>query len=117
MGYNKGKGKICIHITAKYANCEGAHAANSLRSGLRHKANLQARQDKKVMSKKDKTQVENASKEENIGTKQGLEPEKRQESSLADTDMDLEGENWTQYAKRGSQEICYDKSQNYIKKY
>ena len=43
VGCNKRKGKICVYITAKYANWKGAHAANSSRCGSRHKADLQAR--------------------------------------------------------------------------
>jgi len=116
-GCNKGKGKICIHVTAKCANCGGAHAANSPRCGSRHKADLQARQDKKVMGKKNKTQVEDVSEAEKMGTEQGPEPEKREESLPADTDMDLEGENWTQYADRESPGIYHDESQNHTKKY
>ena len=42
-GCNKGKGKICIYVTAKCANCGGIHTANSPRCVSRHKADIKAR--------------------------------------------------------------------------
>ena len=53
-GCHKGKGKMCIHITAKCANCEGDHCANSNRCTQRHKAELDARKYKILRKKEEK---------------------------------------------------------------
>ena len=42
-GCNKGMGKLCVHVVAQYANCNGNHQANSARCPSRHKAEMQVR--------------------------------------------------------------------------
>ena len=44
----KGKKKICVHVTPKYANCMGTHATNSPRYISRHKAEINAREKKRL---------------------------------------------------------------------
>ena len=86
-GCNKGKGKICVHVTPKCANCKGAHAANSPRCTSRHKAEINARKEKKV--KEIQKEREPAS-----STGNELGEEEKEASPQLDTDMELEGENW-----------------------
>ena len=50
-GCNKGKGKICVHITAKCANCGKTHTANFPRCVSRHKTNIKTRKKKKTKEK------------------------------------------------------------------
>ena len=89
IGFRKGKGKICAHMTAKCANCGGNHTANSPRCTSRHKADLEARQRNKEIGKKgkEKIPVEDTSEAENIRTEETPEPEResRGESESADT--------------------------------
>ncbi len=60
----KGKGKICIHVTPKCVNCIGAHTANSPRCTLRHKAEINARKEKKNKEiQKEKELVSNTGNE------------------------------------------------------
>ena len=47
-GCNKGKGRLCIHIIARCANCDGNHQANSARCPARHKAEILARNKKRI---------------------------------------------------------------------
>lgn len=119
IGCNKKKKKICDHVTAKCANCGKNHTANSLQRILRHIADIEVRQGKNVICKKrkQKTQVEDASEARNIRIEETSEPEKREESLPVDTEMDLENENWTQYAEAETPRIYIDESQNYTKKY
>lgn len=57
-GCKKGKGKICVHVTPKCANCTGAHVANSPRCISRHKAEINARKEKKIKeNQKEKMQA------------------------------------------------------------
>ncbi len=118
-GCIKGKGKICAHVTAKCANYGGNHTANSPQCTSRHKADLEARQRKKEIGKKgkEKIPVEDTSEAENIRTEETPEPEResRGESQPADTEMDLEGEEWTQYAEAENPEFFVDESQNHSK--
>lgn len=46
IGCNKGKGKLCIHVVARCANCNGNHQANSARCPSRQKAEIQAQKKK-----------------------------------------------------------------------
>ena len=45
-GCSKGIRKLCIHVIARYANCQGKHQANSARCPLKQKAKIQARKNK-----------------------------------------------------------------------
>ena len=45
-GCNKRKGKRCIHVIARCANCEGSHLANSGRCTIRQKAQIEAQKTK-----------------------------------------------------------------------
>ena len=93
-GCIKRKGKICAHVTAKCANCGGNHTANSLQYVSRYKADLEVRKRKKKMSqrRKEKIPAEDANEAENTGTEKTPEPERegREETSLTDTNMELE---------------------------
>lgn len=58
-GYNKREGKICVHVTAKYANCGGNHVANFPRCVSRHKADIKAKKErKKTREKKRKEKLQ-----------------------------------------------------------
>ena len=86
-GCQKGKRKICVHVTSKYANCIGAHAANSSQCISRHMAEISARKEKKAKEiQKKKVLAGNTSNK--VGEKE------REASPQLDTDMELEGENW-----------------------
>ena len=86
-GCQKVKAKICIHVTPKCANCIGAHAANFQHCTLRHKAEINAKKEKKTKEiQKEKKPASNT------GNKVG--EEKREASPQLDTDIELEGENW-----------------------
>ena len=115
----KGKGKTYAHVTAKCANCGGNHTANSPRCVSRHKADLEARKRKKEISQKgkEKIPVNDTSEAENASTEKTPEPERegREESLLADTEMELESEEWTQYAEAENPEFFVDESQNHSK--
>lgn len=45
---SKGIGKLCIHVVARFANCNGNHQANSVRCPSRHKAEIQARKKRRI---------------------------------------------------------------------
>lgn len=45
-GSNKGRGKLCIHVVARYANCQGNHQANLARCPSRMRAETKAYKDK-----------------------------------------------------------------------
>ena len=85
-GCNKGKGKICVHVDVKCANCGGNHTANSPRYTSRHKADIEAKKEKKRREKggKEKTRAEKSEKERMV------------ENPEPDTEMDLEDERWAQ---------------------
>lgn len=85
IGCKKGKGKICVHVTPKCANCMGAHVANSPRCISRHKAEINARKEKKA--KEMQKEKEPAG---NTGNEMG--EEEREASPQLDTNMELEGE-------------------------
>ena len=56
----KKRGKICVHVTPKCANCIGAHVASSARCPSRHQAEIRVRKEKKANEKgKEKVQTEN----------------------------------------------------------
>ena len=118
-GCNKGKGKICAHVTAKCANRRGNHTANFPQCTSRHKADMQARQEKKLMGKrgKEKIQVEDASEAGIIRTEESPEPEEREESPPVDTEMELEDGEWAQDAETETSAIYVDESQNHTKNY
>ncbi len=87
MGRNKGKKKICVHVTPRCANCMGAHAANSSRCTSRHKVEISARKGKKTKEiQKEKEMVSNT------GNK--VDKREKEASPQLDTDMELEGEDW-----------------------
>lgn len=82
-GCNKGKRKICAHISLKCANSGRAHVANSPRYTLRHQTDIKARKEKKTKEKwKEKMQTENISNE--------LEEERRKLSPQLNTEMEME---------------------------
>ena len=99
-GCIKGKGKICAHVTAKSANCGGNHTANSPRCTSRHKADLEARQHNRQKRIR-KNPGWGCKRSRKIRTEETPEPEResREESQPANIEMDLEGEEWTQYAE------------------
>ena len=110
MGCNKGKGKICIHITIKYANCVGSYTANSLRYISKHKTDTKTRKEKKIKEKrgKEKVQVYNANNKS--------EDEKREKNLPADIEMDLKNKRWAQSPGAEGSEFYDDESQNHTKK-
>ena len=108
---NKGKGKICVHVTAKCANCKGSHAANCSRCVSRHKADIKARKEKKIKEKrgKEKVKADSANNE--------AEDERRKESPPADIEMDLEDKRWAQSSEVEESEFYDNESQDHTKKY
>ena len=105
-GCNKGKGKICAHITPKCANCGGTHVANSPRCASRHQADIKARKEKKMKEKeKEKMQAENISN--------AAEEEGRELSPQLDTEMEME-ESWTPSPEPEEVEYEEEESQDEI---
>ena len=106
-GCNKGKGKICVHVAVKCANCGGNHTANSPRCTSRHKADIEARKEKKRREKggKEKTRAENSGKERMV------------ENPEPDTEMDLEDERWAQSPQAERLEFDDNESQDHTLKY
>ena len=47
-GYKIGKGKLCVHVKARYANCQGNHQANLTRCPARHKAEIHVYKKKRI---------------------------------------------------------------------
>ena len=47
-GYNKKKGKLCIHVIAQYANYQGSYLAYSGQCTIRQKAQIKVRKNKAV---------------------------------------------------------------------
>ena len=45
-GCSKGRGKLCVYVVARCANCQGNHQANSTRCPARQKAEMKARKNK-----------------------------------------------------------------------
>lgn len=87
VGYGKGNGKICAHVTVVCANCKGNYTANSPQCASRHKANVETQKEKKLRQRSGK-QKEKARRET------GEEEEERKESQKPDISMDLENEQW-----------------------
>ena len=130
-GCIKRRGEICVHVTAKCANCGRSHTANSLRSVSRHKADIKARQEKKTREKrgKEKVQASNASDEagegrreerrEERGEERGEEREEewRKESLQPETEMDLEDERLAPSPKAETPRFDEDESQDHTKKF
>lgn len=85
VGCRKGNGKICVYITALCANCGSQHTANFLRCALRHKANVEARKEKKLRQNNKKEQ-------EKTRNEVGEEKGKKEESLEPDASIDLENE-------------------------
>ena len=93
-GCSKGIGKLCVHVVARCANCNGNHQANSARCPSRHKAETQARKKKcteevtplAFKSKDDKANDEASSNPASPGSDK-VNPD-------SDIGMDLEPENW-----------------------
>ena len=52
--YQKEKGKICVYVTPKCANCMGAHTSNSPHYSLRYKAEISAKKKAKKIQKEKK---------------------------------------------------------------
>lgn len=69
------------------------------------------------MSKKEKSQVEDVSEVEIREIAQSPKPQWRVQSPSVDINMDLEGEDLTQYDKRETAEIYNDENQNHTKNY
>ena len=65
-GCNNGRGKTCVHVLVKCANCGGNHLANSNRCALRHKAETDARKEKNLRKtlEKAKARAEETGEEE-----------------------------------------------------
>lgn len=123
-GYNKGKGKSCVHDTAKCANCGGIHVAYSPRYVSRHKADIKARKEKKTKEKKGKekvqedgvsNEIEEKRREDNVSNK--AEEERRETSPQLETEMDLEDERWAQGSKVEASDVEEDESQNHSKEF
>lgn len=95
-GSSKGKKKICIHVTAKCVNCGGNHTANFLQCISRHKADLEAKKRQKEISQKEKEKfpLEDTSKTEDRRMEKTpeFERERREESPLAGTNIELESQ-------------------------
>ena len=92
----KGKGKLCVHVVARYANCQGSHQANSARCPSRQKAEMQARKNKTVKNLKPPVEVTTSPganvEEENIATSCWNRPKQSLESRR--TDWKLVGTSW-----------------------
>lgn len=85
-GCNKGKGKLCIHVVARCANCQGSHPANSGRCTIRQKAQIEARKNKTA-----KTPELSA----NITTTPGVDILEKGSPGPSEQEMD-EREDWAQ---------------------
>lgn len=109
-GCNKGRGRICVHVTVKCANCGGNHTADSPRCTSRHKADIEARKEKKTRGKggKEKVRTENASEGGNDRT---------EESPGPDAEMDLEDERWAQSPEAEAPGFDDDESRDHTQDY
>ena len=106
-GYKKGRGKICIHVVVKCVNCGGNHTTNSPRCTSRHKADIEARKEKKIREKggKEKTRAGNSGKERIV------------ENPKSDKEMDLGDERWAQIPQAEMPEFDDSESQDHTLKY
>ena len=87
-GCKKRKGKICVYVTPKCANCTGAHAANSLRCTSRHKAEINTRKEKKT-KKIQKAKMPNAISEPEASPRFEASPEP-EASHKSETSFDID---------------------------
>ena len=94
-GCSKGRGKLCVHIAARCANCQGNHQANSTRCPARQKAEIQAR---KKTAKNHGLPVK--------GTTELKSTVETDNSAINDQDMD-EREDW---ARSATEELSPDLS-------
>ncbi len=78
----KSNRRICVHVTVKYANCEGDHTANSLHCTSRHKVDMEAQKKKKKQKKSNEKEKEKSESEIEEGGE-------KEESLEPDADMDL----------------------------
>lgn len=95
-GCSKGIGKLCVHVVARCANCNGNHQANSARCPSRHKAEIEARKKKCT---EEVTPSAFRPKDDKANDEAGANPEEiRPGSDKANPDsdmgMDLEPESW-----------------------
>lgn len=81
--YKKDKGKICIHVIPKCANCTRAYATNFSRCILTHKAEITVRKEKK-------TKEIEKEKEEACNNANEVEEKEKKASLQLNTDMELE---------------------------
>lgn len=103
-GCNKGRGKICMHVVARCANCNGNHQANSFRCQARQKAEGHARKNMTLEGSKtqksasrDPTPTEMVATETNhdhmdLGEIEEWSKSPREESS---SEPDFEGRDYT----------------------
>ena len=111
----KGKGKICIYVTPKCANCIRANATNSSWCTTRHKADIKVKQNKKVIGKevKKKAQVKDIREAENIRIEETLKPKRREKSLIVDTKIELKSEDWVKSTTPKFSFNISDKSKDY----
>ena len=96
----KGKRKLCVHVVARCANCQGNHQANSIRCPARQRAEIQVRKSKAARNLespiKATTEVESDVERENSPTNdQDMDERKDWAKSLAEaftSDLDPEVE-------------------------
>ena len=84
-GCQVGSGKICMHVTATCANCQGNHQATSTKCPVRHKAEKEARRmrsNKKEQKTKEVIEIHS-------------EPERpSEEPEEVNPDLDMENNDW-----------------------
>jgi hypothetical protein len=92
-GCSKGIGKLCVHVVARCANCQGNHQANSARCPSRQKAEIQARKNKVANE---------AGSTVKATTTLGPSEEDEEIPAPSDQEMEIEAEEWSKSPSKES---------------
>ena len=89
-GCGKGRGKLCIHVVARCANCNGNHQENSAQCPSRYKAKIQAHKKRQIGD--DAPQAFRSDVNNKANDRASTEPEETS-PGLANSDLDMEIDN------------------------
>ncbi len=89
IGCTKGRGKVCVHVTVKCANCGGGHMANSPRCASRHKAGVKANKERKLKKHSKKGKERAVSEDGKSVAERDRNLERETESSEVSPNLDM----------------------------
>ena len=107
-GCGKRRGKLCIHVVARYANCNGNHQANSAQCPSRYKAEIQAHKKRRIGD--DAPQAFESDVDNKANDRASTEPEETS-PGLVNSDLDMEIDNEKEKsAQEPAENLCKRRS-------